>query len=747
MLARFLHVGYGSFRTSAHSTAVHVLAMRLSRQTAAESLFLALAPVATFFALHICLINQGPGSVDPWFYTGYGQEFKALQQYFGWTYYVLRFPAILPYLAVPKSWDPVTGFAIFRYLIVLLSGVPLYLWARHHFGVASAVAGYLFLFCDPLFPRLLLWDLTPFVSVPMALAGMALWQLPFKRQGLGKGLAGFAFCASVTSHAFTGTAIAVFFFVEAVRRLLRREWSQLLLLDIVAPLIGAGVCLSIGLGCYYLIIGPFDPRVFISVTLDAIRAGDQYSQSHSAEIGTWLRQSTNVLVPPVLVGFVAIGFAGELIKDTIVARVWWFSFLYCAGYAVYQFVFDRFVLEEVVYFFHLTLVVYLLFPACLFLITRQLSGKAQTLAIGGAVGVLIMCPLFRAEFPLPYSAAMQFGTGAKAPLAAGLAFVIAAIYLSRRPLKLVAFASLYSMALTGAIQYAAITAAGFGSIFSNPTEAGELDLYRAGVQMVRIFGRYANPRHRIMLWYSAKDWSAMSLASTALLYSMNRPYQGDGLPNVGEYETARLRSPDLTYILLLSQDRGAIEAGKKALLDRGYKLVDVDEQTIGGASFKAGVDLVELMPDPNFAKAIANARSLSLSNLTGSEQRSPELVLHTPLRSWFGTARMSLDASCISGGGWVSIELYVVRGKVDVSVLDRRGDGVVAATSAVASPNVQNIVLPINSLSSTGDLVLRNADKTSAAEGILQTVQIAARGGVPADCHVMPAKEKVPAPP
>ena len=198
--------------------------MHPSRQAVAEGLFVALAPILGFFALRISLINQD-GGLDAWLYTGYGQEFKTLQELFGWTYYAVRFPVILLDLAVPKSLDPVIGFAIVRYVIFLSCAIPLYLWARLNFGVIYAIAAILFLICNPLFPRLLLMDWTVFVSVPMAVAGIALWQLSNKPSAIVRGLSGFAFCASVASHAFTGTAIASFFLVEASRRLIKQQYS------------------------------------------------------------------------------------------------------------------------------------------------------------------------------------------------------------------------------------------------------------------------------------------------------------------------------------------------------------------------------------------------------------------------------------------------------------------------------------------------------------------------------------------
>ena len=67
----------------------------------------------------------------------------------------------------------------------MLAGIPLYLLANRHFGRAAAACGYLFLFCNALFLRVLLWDLTPFVSVPLAVAGIAIWLLAEKRRWLG----------------------------------------------------------------------------------------------------------------------------------------------------------------------------------------------------------------------------------------------------------------------------------------------------------------------------------------------------------------------------------------------------------------------------------------------------------------------------------------------------------------------------------------------------------------------------------
>jgi hypothetical protein len=131
----------------------------VSRVTPLEIAFFLLTPVFAVFLFDISLINQD-GAIDPWLYVGYGRNFPLLHALYGWTYYSARFPVMILNGAFLKFPDPIVGYIALRYLLLLLCGIPLYLWARHCFGVAIAIASYLFLFCNPLFPRVVLWDLT-----------------------------------------------------------------------------------------------------------------------------------------------------------------------------------------------------------------------------------------------------------------------------------------------------------------------------------------------------------------------------------------------------------------------------------------------------------------------------------------------------------------------------------------------------------------------------------------------------------
>ena len=559
----------------------------------AEILFIAAAPIAAFYAFSISLINQN-NTVDAWFYTGYGQELKVFIDVFGWQYYAARFPVILLIAAAERFIDPVLGFALLRYAILLACGIPLYVWARRRFGIPFAVAAYAFLLANPLLARTILWDYTIFLSVPAALAGMALWQISDRPTFLTRAVSGFAFCVAVVSHVFTGTAIAVFFVVEAGFRLMRREYVALALLDIAAPVVGATACYAIGMACYFAIIGPFDLLAPVWSTLEAIWSGDEYALSHSRAVTDWLWENTNVLVPPFLVASIAIAFPRELLKDTVVARAWWFGFIYCAAYATYQFLFRRFVLETYYYFAHLTLVAYLLFPVYLYLIARKLPAKQQIAAVGLGLAVLICGPLV-VHYTFDYSTLNKVATASRVSLTVGLPLVIL-IGTGRFAQKSTILTCCRAISVIAGIQILSLITPVFGSMYLGPL-LREHEVYRAAVQMVRIFGQYSTSSKSVMLWYPHEEREiATSIASTVILESISDPFEtAGGLPIIGDYERERLNLPEERFIMLLSYNPETIAEGKQELLKNGYLIREVTQQLIGDADFKVHLDLVEIV--------------------------------------------------------------------------------------------------------------------------------------------------------
>ncbi len=105
--------------------------------------------------------------------------------------------------------------------------------------------------------------------------------------------------------------------------------------------------------------------------------------------------------------------------------------------------------------------------------------------------------------------------------------------------------------------------------------------------------------------------------------------------------------------------------------------------------------------------------------------------------------RMPLLVGCVKGGGWIAADIRVTRGTVGVRVLNRNGDRGIVQRSAEIGDAVQTVFLRLDSFADAGDFILENWDQSSASEGILQEVRIAAEDGLtPAECDPDPARTK-----
>src|SRR5262249_36110355 len=121
-----------------------------------------------------------------------------------------------------QALGPMAGYVALRYAILVFVGGLLFVWARRTFGIGIATLSYLFLLCNPFFPRLLLWDYVQYLSVPLALAGMLVWYIPTQHPIVRAAAAGFLFSAAIASHFFVASAVGIFMVVESLS-LIRTE--------------------------------------------------------------------------------------------------------------------------------------------------------------------------------------------------------------------------------------------------------------------------------------------------------------------------------------------------------------------------------------------------------------------------------------------------------------------------------------------------------------------------------------------
>jgi hypothetical protein len=564
--------------------------------------FILLAPVAAVALFDINLINRD-GTVDPWIYTGYGQNFRLLHTVFGWTYYSARFPVMFLNSVFPGSIGAVAGYILLRYVILLACGVPLFLWSRQRFGTWIAAAAYLFLFCNPLLPRVILWDLTTFVSVPMALAGVCVWHLEVRGRAVARVLAGFLFCASIASHAFTGTAILVFFLVELFHRLAKRELRALILFDVLAPGLGAAICLALGILFYYAETGPFDPSIIFSLTIAAAKAGNTYATLHSANSFAWLASEYNVYVPYLLVLASMTGLGRAMLSGSSEARVVWFGLVYALAYAIYQFVFHAFVLEIYTYFAHLTIVAYLLFPLCLAIVARRLAVSSAGFVVASAIAMLLLFPLLNRFAPTSIDAIEAAMRGSvAAAVVSGVMGVMCSTLVRLRLQTVSALAS--AVALVGLVQLFCFVSYGHRIIFAASVQhqRHELGLYRAAIEMVQTFGAFAKPDAKVILWFPNDESSLMWIAAAVLEYTLQPQYEPHaGTPNIGAFERARLRIPGLRYILMLSNSEAVLENGVGALQKEGIAVRHVLRREVGDDAFRTRLEMLEISDVPRVA--------------------------------------------------------------------------------------------------------------------------------------------------
>ena len=566
--------------------------LRPLRLNLLEAAFLLLSPVLAWMVLDINLINQA-SYVDPWFYTGYGQVFERMVQVYGWPYYALRFPVIFLNTVCCSGDDPVLGYGLLRYGLVLVAGVPLYLLASRHFGRAAAACGYLFLFCNALFLRVLLWDLTPFVSVPLAVAGIAIWLLAEQRRWLGRFVAGALFAASINSHVFTITAIGCFLAVDIALALRDAVGRRRLPRDLGAAVAGAVAMVALGTIYYRVRVGAFDPTLLLTTNLTAMQAGTAYVLANGRPLQEWIVSATYVFVPVLLLA-AAVAMWRSVSRSSTELAIVGFLAVYCAFYAIYVYVRGGFLVDQFYYFGHLTIPIYFAVPLVVGLLTRA-TGSVIPVAAAFALGLLLPALDFRSDVaPKTTFYTMVIHGLPRLYVFWGLSLALVLLLAIRRLMSVRFAATAAAFALAIAVQIATMAHAAHLGVFDHRFTAKERGVYLAGVQYARFVGQYDAPNQRVYVWLS-DDVNLASVSFTVLGASIHLPFDTPRMPTIGKREEARLVAPELRYVMLLATKPEDITLGKAALTQAGIGFRPVETRNLGDAGYSAIADLVEIV--------------------------------------------------------------------------------------------------------------------------------------------------------
>jgi hypothetical protein len=523
---------------------------------AAEAAWIALLPIIAVLGVGISLVNHY-GAVDAPFYTGYGLSFERMWDAFGLTYYAARFPVIAVNEASQSLLPGFTGYVIVRAAVFATCAIPLYLLARQLYGPLVAMAAYAFLVLNPLLPRILLWDLTTFLSIPAGLAAVALWYLapgPWNPLVL---LSGFLVGVSINSHVFTGTAIGVFLAVEAAFALRRPGGMPWLAARLLMVLAGAVVCLALGVHYYRSHVDYVSPQELWTITFAAIRAGQQYATVHSVPFSAYYASSYEIYVPVFTTLLLGVLSWRAPAMTPIEARISWFAGAYLVAYMVAVFVLGMNIVQFFWYFGHLTIVVYLSIPVIIGrLAARAGSVAAPVVFLAGLGGVASLVALNFGTVQRWSTFASGNGVAVTVVCAAML-LCVGCIALQQRGAVVAVVA-----AVAVVLQMPFLSETHL-SLYDQVRNRTERPLFDVTVQFHALMNRYQEPESHLMLWYPTGSLVLRSLASSHLLYSLQDPWNPAPFPTFGAAERKRLAP--IRFLLLMGEDRSPLEAGTRAL--------------------------------------------------------------------------------------------------------------------------------------------------------------------------------------
>ena len=536
-----------------------------------EALCLVLLPPLAVQLLKIQLLDQ-EGYIDPEYYTGYGLSFVHLWHGFGLNYYAARYPVLALNMATQWTWPGLGGYLIARSLVFALAAMPLYLLARREWGRAAAMAGYAFLIVNPLFPRVISWDLTTFVSIPAGLAGIALWLLATTPLSVTAVLAGFLFWVSTNSHVFTATAVGVFLGVDFVFAVRSRAALGTFAGKTACSILGAAICCGLGVLFYLTTVGYVSPLELWRITAVAIKNGNAYMVEHHVPFATYAATNYEIYAPAMTTVALAGLLGSQLLADTVAARIAWFAFTYVAFYAYAVFVRHMGLLVEFSYFHHLTIATYLAVPAIVAAVTKR-AGRSVPLAFMLPMTVLALW--IGADFARLERWSLHATGELLVPIV--LALLTAGTVLLMRSRD----AAVAGIAIFGVLLQVPLLSASYRSVFDRAGNLPERPLFDTIREYQAALKKYDRPKFRVLTWYPSpyqardplekrRNGASASIVASNLNFTLHATFDGPGMPVMDASTRDNLANGETRYVLLLDDNRARLGQGLAAISAEGF---------------------------------------------------------------------------------------------------------------------------------------------------------------------------------
>ncbi len=538
-----------------------------------------LTPFVGVLLLRAPLVNALPYR-DPWFYSGYGWSLAHDINVFGWFYYAVRFPVILPIAWSTAAFGPVAGYIILRYIILASVGGLLYACTRMFASRTVACVGVALLTLNPFYMREVLWDYTSFITLPCTIGGAALWYLGSgPRSGRVRMMAttagaGAFLGAAIYANAIAGLVLPALFGVEAVASL-RCGWRGItrFAVRVAVALVGAALVFLGGYLGYCIYLGVLSPHELIRPTLEFLRSGNKLLAPFQRPVHEWIKGEPRIY-GPVLVSLAIVVVVGRSIfRNTVRARIAQFAIAYTTIFWIYRFTMTSSLIETW-WAYNMTAVTAAFgIPVILDEVTRRLKGSAR-LAAGGALVATGVTDLVIRSFS---STAIWCYNELRTHI-----FILALVLVASGACA-VAVARLHShagrctalVALCVLIAAITLTPAHYIGIDQtgefSPDGKTELDGYQAAYDMNQLIAAKDTPEARVLLW--------SNLYGLADVGWTNLPNQMGGIenaevptpvPELNADELELLRYPTTSGVLVVSQSLNEVNSAAPALKQHGF---------------------------------------------------------------------------------------------------------------------------------------------------------------------------------
>jgi hypothetical protein len=553
-----------------------------------EILCLLIFPIAWFLTLHLSAVNQA-GYLDPYFYTGYIHNMADLFARYGLPYYSVRFGLILPARLLGLAFGFDAGYLIFRYLLALIAGIPVYLFARGLFGRVVGLAIYSALLTTPFFTRSLFWDHPDAAAVPYLLGAIGLFLLG--RHPVRDVAAGILFGLALHCNFFTVSVSGLFFAAFSLATILLRRPLGPLVIRIGCVFAGVMLATFAGVIYYWRLIGVLN---ILSPTLEVSRWLSRGGMLDYRLPGvSWIRSNLHVLVLPIIAIYTLFASCFRRVRLEVLTLT-----LYVVATSLYFYIYQLFFRADILqlhYYYVYSLPA--IFFSVIVVIDQLWHGLEDfhSALLSVILFISFLGPWVIGVYVWNWFPAVHLTQFVELAIVAGAA-VAAAILIRGDGGWRRGFASIATFSL------GLFLAAGFsGPIFAGVFErkgSQERNIYRVAEQFISAVPKQRDHPGRVCFWYSNRSGDMINSVQATYLWGFSRcssPIAGAGMPVIGEFESKQFEDPKLKYIVLLGDSADELTSALAALKASNIAFVPVQNRILSSGDYRIYFEYVELV--------------------------------------------------------------------------------------------------------------------------------------------------------